>query len=89
MIKETWEGVLVDAKVRPGSKDFTISMFDKHLTIELKSQARDGKANMELVKEMKRYLGKDVKIIRGKRSKNKLILIRDMNKRELNKLFSF
>ena len=43
--------------------------------VEIKAPAQDNKANIELVKFLSRALKKDVKIIRGFKSREKLIKI--------------
>ena len=65
---------MIKVKVRPNSgKQEVIKVSDDEYTVWLKSAAEGGKANLELIKLMKKYLGKNIKIIKGLRSRNKII----------------
>jgi len=65
--------VIIKVKVKPNSKEFKIKK-GKIWEISLTKPAKDNKANLELVKEMKKRYG-SCKIIKGKTSKNKIIEI--------------
>ncbi len=45
--------------------------------IWLKEKAVDGKANLELLKVLKKYFGKEVKIVKGFKSRRKVVEILD------------
>ena len=73
--------MILKIKVKTNSKKQEIeSIDDESYRISLKSKSEDNKANFELIKLMKRYFRKDVKIIKGLRSKNKIIEVKNANK---------
>ena len=63
--------MIIKVKVKPNSKEFKIKKGEVW-EISLKNQAKDNKANLELIKEMKKRYG-SCKIIKGRSSKNKLL----------------
>ncbi|MEK6972749.1 MAG: DUF167 domain-containing protein [archaeon] len=67
--------MIINAKVIPNSKGFGICFdSDKDLfKIHLKSRPEEGKANLELVKELRKLCNCEVRILKGKTSKNKAI----------------
>lgn len=48
---------------------------DIDLVIELNAPAEDGKANLELIKFMRSYFGRDVKIVSGFKSRIKEVVV--------------
>ena len=61
-------------KVKPNSKKTKIiSKSESEMTIALAAPATDGKANLELIRFFKKMFKKDVKILRGKTSRIKLL----------------
>ncbi len=66
--------------VKTNSKETKIeSVDDKTLKVWLKSLPIENKANQELTKVLKKFYKKDVKILKGFSSKNKLVEIEDGN----------
>jgi len=77
MIEETSEGVLLGLRVKPSSSHFRFSTNPKgELVMELKSPAEKDEANAELIKRLKAIFRHDVSLLRGRRSRNKVVLIR-------------
>jgi len=65
-------------KVKPSSrKQEIIKISDEEYKVYLKSRAEDNKANIELLKMLKKYFGRQARIIKGARSRNKIIEIAD------------
>ena len=52
-------------------------IFDIKYEVSLKSLAKDNKANMELVKVLKKYFGKTVRLKSGFASKKKIVEVED------------
>jgi len=68
--------MIIGVRVFPSSgRQEIIKVGEKEYKVYLKKQAREGKANAELLKELKKYLKKDVRIKYGLNSKNKKIEI--------------
>ncbi len=79
-VRDTNKGVLVRVRVRPRSKKSGLFFdFDENeLTVNLRSPAREGKANSELLKLLARRLKVStgsLRLVGGQRSKEKTILI--------------
>jgi len=68
--------MLINAKIKTGQKKFRIekNANSEKWTISVRSEPKDNKANLEIIKEMSKIY-KNVRIIRGKTSKNKTILV--------------
>jgi uncharacterized protein (TIGR00251 family) len=86
MMKETRDGLIIEVMVKPNSKRFALTRKDGQLILEVTSPPREGKANMEIIKGLKRLFGKDVEIVRGLKSKDKVILVRGANADEVERL---
>lgn len=76
MIRQTENGVLIEVKVRPNSKRFALVKKEDQLILEVVSPARAGKANLEIVKGLKRLFGREVEIVKGLRERRKVILVK-------------
>jgi len=68
--------VFISVKVHANSSQEKIKEIDKGLEIWLKEKPIDGKANEKLIKLLKKHYKKNIKIISGLRSKNKLIEVK-------------
>ena len=61
-------------RVKPNARETKIiSKSESEMTIALAAPATDGKANLELIRFFKKMFKKDVKILRGKTSRIKLL----------------
>ena len=61
-------------KVKPNARETRIiSKSESEMTIALAAPATDGKANLELIRFFKKMFKKDIKILRGKTSRIKLL----------------
>ena len=85
-IKTHPKGVIIEVRVRTNSAGFSLLERDDSLIIEVTSPPQEGKANAEIIKKLKKLTGHDVEIVKGMKSKNKLILIRGATKEEIEKL---
>jgi len=74
--------VLFRVKAKPNSPQFSIK-FNDQLIIHCKSRPEKNRANLEIIKELKKIFDKDVKIISGFKSKNKKILIHNITEEEI------
>jgi len=70
--------MIIKVKVFPGSgRQEIVEISDREYKVYLKKQAIEGKANMELVRLWKKYTGKHIKVIKGLKSRNKVIEIEE------------
>lgn len=88
MIRQAENGVLIGVRVKTGSKRFALSRKGDNLILEVTSPPREGKANEEMLKGLKRMFGRDVEIVRGARSKDKVILVRGAKKRDIENIIN-
>lgn len=75
--------MILKVKVKPNSgKQEIINVRDREYVASLKESAEEGRANLELIRLLKKYLkGKydvhNIKIIKGLKSRNKIVQIED------------
>jgi len=74
--------MLLEVKVKPNNSCFRIKSIDP-VVVEIVSPPKEGKANTEIVKEFKKLFNADIKIIKGLKSKNKVVSI-DLPEDEVN-----
>ena len=87
MMKQTGEGVLIEVRVKTNAKSFALYEKDGKLILEVTSPPQEGKANLEIVKGLKKLFGRDVEILRGFKGRDKTILIRGARLEEINSSF--
>ncbi len=75
MLKQTKNGVLIEVRVKPNSKRFALLRKGEKLILEVTSPPREGEANLEIIKGLKRMFGRNVEIVKGPKSRNKVILV--------------
>ena len=70
----------IEVKVQPNSgREEVQKISENKYKVFLKKPAEKNKANIELLKVLKKYFGVDVKLISGKTSKNKLVDVKNGN----------
>ena len=67
--------MIVEAKVIPGSKRFSMSSEGGILKIHLRSRPERNKANIELVNELSESIGRPVRLVSGATSRKKMLEI--------------
>jgi uncharacterized protein (TIGR00251 family) len=80
-IKETKKGIALEVLVKPGSKSCRIEISNNDVLFFCKKLPCKGKANKELIKVFSNLFGSEVKIVAGFSSNKKILLIKDLNKR--------
>jgi len=65
----------INVIVKAGSKENKIEKVDGYYKVSLKARAEKGEANLELIGVLRKYFGKEVKILRGFKSKKKVLKI--------------
>ena len=63
----------IKVKVKPNSKEQSIEKKENFYLVKLKSLPKDNKANLELIKLLKKHFKKEVKITSGFTSRNKIV----------------
>jgi uncharacterized protein len=88
-IKQTRMGILVRIYVSPQSDEFQIIGYNKWrktLEVKIKAPPTKGKANLEVIKEFSRLTGRNVEIISGNKSQQKIIYIYKIDENEFLKI---
>jgi len=78
--------VLLRVRVDPNSSKFEIGEVNQWrncLEISLSSEPKRGEANRELLDELKSSLEKDVSLVRGFKSREKRLRIKNISKKEV------
>lgn len=72
--------MILEVKVKPNSsKQELISLGEGKYELYIKSPPENNKANLELIKVMSKHFKKEIKILRGKTSRSKIIEVKDGN----------
>jgi uncharacterized protein (TIGR00251 family) len=70
----------INVKVQPNSGREEIQQISKtEYKVFLKKPAEENKANIELLKILKKYFKKEITLLKGRTSKNKTIEVKDEN----------
>jgi uncharacterized protein (TIGR00251 family) len=85
-ITPTTNGALIKIIVKPKSKNFKIQLEEENLLVYCRNAPEKGKVNKELMKELSRLLKHQVIITSGFGSKEKLVLVKDIEPEELERL---
>ena len=67
----------IKVRLHPNSSQEKIKQIGENYEVWLKEKPIDNKANLKLVKMMKKYFGLQVKIISGLNSRNKILEVED------------
>jgi len=77
MRPEPVQGIILNAKVFPGSKEFALEFdeAEKLLKVRLKEKAIKGKANQGLLKALRKALKTPAQIVAGQFSRDKKVFV--------------
>lgn len=79
------QGTILEIRVKPQSRQFRMKLNDE-LVIFCRETPVKGRVNKELVKQLSRLFKKKVEIISGFTSKQKRVLVRDAEMKEVERL---
>ena len=79
------QGTILEIRVKPKSRQFKTKLNDE-LVIFCQETPVKGRVNNELVKQLSRLFKKKVEIISGFTSKQKKVLVRDAEVKEVEKI---
>jgi uncharacterized protein (TIGR00251 family) len=82
-IKETKEGIVLSIFVKPNSPKFKIALDGDEVVVYATEEPEKGKVNKEIMKEAGKLLGFRVEIVSGLTSKQKVLLLRDASKAQV------
>ncbi len=73
-------------KVVPNSKEFSLKEKEGYWRVNLTEKAEGNKANLELIKRIKKITGKEVRLIRGAKSRRKILEVNEDEQKVIDKL---
>jgi uncharacterized protein (TIGR00251 family) len=85
-IVETKEGVTLEVFVKPKSREFKIAIEADEIVIFCTEEPVKGKVNKEIIKQLGKLFHKTVELVSGSTSRQKRLLVRNMEKSEVEKL---
>lgn len=85
---ETDQGVVLSVYVRPKSRDFRIAIEGDELIVYCREAPTKDKVNRELLKELARVFKKRTRIVAGFASRQKRILVMDIDLEEVKDILS-
>jgi len=85
---KTAQGVVLDVYVKPKSKKFRVELDGDELVVLCREAPVKGKVNRELMKKLSRLFNRQVEIASGFTSRQKKILIRDIEAEEVNRILA-
>jgi uncharacterized protein (TIGR00251 family) len=83
---KTTEGTVLDVYVKPNSKAFQIQIDEREFVVFCRETPVKGKVNREVMKELSKLFKKRVEIISGFSSRQKKILVRDIEIKEVRQI---
>ena len=87
-LRETERGIVIEILVKPKAKQFQVKMEDDEMIVFCREAPVKGKVNRELTKELSRLFKRRVQIISGFTSRQKKLLIADINIEDFREILS-
>ena len=87
-LRETERGIVIEILVKPKAKQFQVKMEDDEMIVFCREAPVKGKVNRELTKELSRLFKRRVQIISGFTSRQKKLLIADINIEDFHEILS-
>ena len=85
-LQETAQGVVMDVHVKPNSKQFRIELDGNEVVVLCREAPVKGKVNKELLKQFSRLFSRRVELVSGSTSRQKRLLINDIEVEEVNQI---
>ncbi len=63
--------------VKTNKKEASLFVTETTITCDLTEKPKENKANIELLKILKRHFGREVRIVKGLKSKRKIVVVSD------------
>ena len=83
---KTAQGIVLDVYVKPNSKEFQIKAEEDGLVVFCRGTPVKGRVNRELTKELSRLFRRRVEILSGFSSRQKKILIKNIEAKEAKQI---
>lgn len=85
---KTAQGVVLDVHVKPNSKKFRVELDGDEVVVSCREAPVKGKVNRELLKQLSRLFNRRVELVSGFSSRQKKLLIRDIEAEEVNRILA-
>jgi uncharacterized protein (TIGR00251 family) len=85
-ITESKDGIIIEVFVKPKSPKFEIFLQEDKLIVRCTEEPFKGKVNKELLKALTRFFHTDVELVSGATSKQKRLLLKNIDKSEVERL---
>ncbi len=85
-ITQTKDGCILEVSVKPRSREFSILFEADEIIIRSREEPIGGRVNKELIRELSRLFGGQVEIVSGSTSKRKMLLLKGVEKSEVERL---
>ena len=85
-INETKDGTIIEVFVKPNQPKFKITTENDEILISSTEEPVKGKVNKEIIKELSKLFHAKVELVSGSTSRQKLLLIKDVKKTEVEQL---
>lgn len=83
MFSDTENGCIFSVKVRTSRpKTRILDVSDRFVTVELRSEPKENRANLELASFLGKVLGREVRIVSGHKTKMKKVFVYGMKSKE-------
>jgi uncharacterized protein (TIGR00251 family) len=85
-VKETKDGAILEVFVKPKSQKFEVLLEGGEVVVQCTEEPVKGKVNKELLKALSKFFHTNVKLVSGAASKQKLLLLKGIEKSEVERL---
>ena len=87
-LTETKDGVIIEVYVKPNQPKFKIAIDSDDIVVFSTEEPVKGKVNKELLKEISKLFNAKVELVSGAASRQKKLLIRNIDKSKLESILS-
>ena len=87
-LTETKDGVIIEVYVKPNQPKFKIAIDSDDIVVFSTEEPVKGKVNKELLKEISKLFNAKVEFVSGAASRQKKLLIRNIDKSKLESILS-
>jgi uncharacterized protein (TIGR00251 family) len=85
-ITETKDGVILEVFVKPKSPEFEVLLEGGKVVVRSTQEPVKGKVNKELLKALSKFFHTNVELVSGATSRQKLLLLKGIEKDEVERL---
>ena len=85
-VQQKGNSVILYIRVKPSSGKEKIEKKGEEILVWVKAKPENNKANQEVVKILERIFGKKVRIVRGLKSRKKLVLIENIREEGIERV---